>query len=59
MERKLDEFKDYCNVRRVHASLEGKTPQQVLDDPLPAKVQLDRFAWISHCRGLFHAPVAA
>ena len=59
LERKLNTFKDYYNGYRVHASLEGKTPHQVLDDSLSAPAQLDQFAWMARCRGLFQTPVAA
>lgn len=59
LERKLDEFKDYYNEHRVHASIDGKTPEQVSSNLLPTPAQLDRFAWMSHCRGLFQTPVAA
>ncbi len=59
LERKLNTFKDYYNRHRVHASLDGRTPEQVSGDLPPTPVQLDRFAWMSHCRGLFQTPVAA
>jgi transposase InsO family protein len=59
LERKLDAFKNYYNNHRVHASLDGRTPHQTSTGASPVPVQLERFAWISHCRGLFHTPVAA
>jgi hypothetical protein len=46
-------------VERVHSTLDGKTPDQIAmgaSSLLPA--QLDRFDWMSHCRGLFQTPVA-
>jgi transposase InsO family protein len=58
LERKLNTFKDYYNGYRVHSSLQGKMPHQALSDSHPAPAQLDRFAWVSHCRGLFQTPVA-
>ncbi len=58
LERKLNAFKDYYNGYRVHSSLQGITPHQALADSHPAPAQLDRFAWVSHCRGLFQTPVA-
>ena len=57
--RKLTEFKNYYNGHRVHSSLNGKTPEQMSSDLLPAPAQLEQFAWMSHCRGLFQTPVAA
>jgi transposase InsO family protein len=59
LERKLNEFRNYYNRHRVHASLDGKTPEQVSRDMQLTPAPLDRFAWISHCRGLFQTPVAA
>jgi putative transposase len=59
LERKLDEFKDYYNNHRVHASLDGRIPNQISTGASPLPTQLDRFAWMSHCHGLFQTPVAA
>lgn len=53
LEKKLNEFKEYYNGHRVHAALDGKTPEQVSGDLLFTPAQLDRFAWKSLCRGLF------
>jgi len=58
LEKKLNNFKGYYNGHRVHAALDGKTPEQVNGDLLPTPAQLDRFAWMSHCRGLFQTLVA-
>lgn len=59
LERKLDEFKDYYNDHRVHASLDGRTPNQISTGTSLIPVQLERFSWKRHCRGLFHTPVMA
>ena len=59
LERKLDTFKNYYNKHRVHAALGGKTPTQVSGDTLLTPAKLNQFAWVSHCHGLFHTPVAA
>lgn len=58
LERKLNTFKDYLNEHRVHSALDGQTPDQINTGASPIPAQLDRFAWMSHCRGLFHTPVA-
>lgn len=58
LERKLNTFKDYYNRHRVHCSLDGKTPDQISTCASPLPAQLDRFAWMAHCRGLFQTPVA-
>ena len=57
--RKLDEFRDYYNVHRVHRSLDGITPAKCGAAPSPAPATLDRYAWRPHCRGLFQTPMAA
>ncbi|MHB8744302.1 MAG: integrase core domain-containing protein [Sulfuricaulis sp.] len=59
LERKLNEFKEYFNGYRVYTALYGKTPEQVNDDTRFTRAQLNQFAWLSHCRGLFHTPVVA
>lgn len=57
LERKLQEFRNYYNGHRVHASLGGQTPEQMNGDQLLPPTSLDRLAWRSHCRGLFQTPV--
>lgn len=57
--RKLNTFKDYYNDHRVHASLDGRTPDQISTGALPALARLERFSWKQHCCGLFQMPVAA
>ncbi len=59
LERKRQEFRNFYNGYRVHASLDGKTPEPMSGDRFIGSASLDRFAWRSHCRGLFHTPVAA
>lgn len=58
LERKLNTFKDYYNGHRVHGSLDGQTPDQISTGASSLPAQLDRYAWMSHCRGLFHTPEA-
>ena len=59
LERKLHEFRNYYNGHRVHSSLDGKAPEQISIGTSPIPARLERFSWISQCRGLFHTPVAA
>ncbi len=59
LQRKLNAFKEYYNRHRVYSALDGKTPEQVSGKRLFTPALLDRFTWISHCRGLFQTPVAA
>ena len=57
--RKLEHFRHYYNGVRVHRSLDGGTPAQRAEGEPPAYVNLDRYAWQQHCRGLFQTPIAA
>ncbi len=57
LQKKLNSFKNYYNGYRVHASLDGKTPEQVSGGRLLTPAPLARFGWMSHCRGLFQTPV--
>ena len=59
LERKLAAFTDYYNEHRVHAALNGITPEQAGGTSCRPTASLGRFAWLSHCRGLFQTPVAA
>jgi putative transposase len=57
--RKLGEFRDYYNARRVHRSLDGTAPAQHTDGSAAAPAALDHCVWRQHCRGLFQIPLAA
>lgn len=58
LQRKLNAFRVYYNAHRTHRSLGGMTPRQKAGEPCPAIATLDRYEWQTHCRGLFHTPVA-
>lgn len=57
--RKLDAFRDYYNVFRVHRSLDGTMPAQCAGMVPPASAVLSSYVWRQHCHGLFHTPMAA
>jgi len=57
LKRKLEEFKDYYNTRRVHRSLAGSTPAQRAGAPACAHTAIERYAWRQQCRGLFQTAV--
>jgi transposase InsO family protein len=57
--RKLDEFKHYYTEFRVHSSLAAMTPQEQAVQIKKSHVDLTNFNWRTHCKGLFHTPVAA
>jgi transposase InsO family protein len=59
LERKLNEFKDYYNHERVHASLGGDTPAEVAGESRAWPAKIDDFQWQTHCRGLVQLPIAA
>ena len=59
LERKLADFTAYYNSARSHAALEGYTPSGFASGRPPARAELDKLQWISHCRGLVQLPMAA
>ena len=59
LERKLNEFKDYYNHERVHASLGGDTPAGVAGKSIIPRAKINDFRWQTHCRGLVQLPLAA
>ena len=58
LENKLLDFKTYFNDHRTHTSREGQTPNPDALLPSPA-ANLHSYGWQSHCRGLYHTPIAA
>ena len=56
LENKLLDFKMYFNHYRAHSSLEGRTPDASVPQPV---TNLRSFRWQPHCRGLYQTPVAA
>jgi transposase InsO family protein len=56
LEMKLIAFKSYYNRHRSHAALRGKTR---IETPESTGVNLKCYRWQTHCRGLFHTPIAA
>jgi transposase InsO family protein len=59
LERKLNEFKDYYNQERVHASLDGDTPSEAAGESRTLPALIHDYRWQPHCRGLVQLPVAA
>jgi hypothetical protein len=58
LENKLLDFKTYFNRLRSHTAREGRTPDPDASMPSPVAT-LHSYGWKSHCRGLYHTPVAA
>jgi transposase InsO family protein len=59
LERKLELFRRYYNALRVHQGLDGDTPDEKTGNPGLQRARLERYAWQSHCHGLFELPIAA
>ncbi len=59
LERKLSSFKDFYNDQRCHYASDGDTPSERTGKIRPKVVDLHSYRWRSHCRGLYHLPVAA
>ena len=59
LERKLEEFRQYYNVHRVHTSLDGDIPSEIYGETIIRRANLNQFRWKSHCGGLYQLPVAA
>jgi hypothetical protein len=55
---KLVEFQRYYNGYRGHAGLNGRPPISTSGEAGP-RASLRAYRWQSHCRGLYHTPIAA
>jgi transposase InsO family protein len=56
LENKLMNYQRYYNEYRCHSSRDGATP---VDSGENIIVDINRYRWKQHCRGLFELPVAA
>jgi transposase InsO family protein len=56
LENKLCAYQQYFNECRCHSSRDGATPTESSEKKV---VDLNRYRWEKHCRGLFQLPVAA
>ncbi len=59
LESKLRQFKIFYNDQRCHYALGGNTPSAKIGKTQSTVVDLHSYRWRSHCRGLYHLPVAA
>jgi len=59
LESKLLTFKGFYNEQRCHDALVGDTPSEKTGKIRPKVADFDSYRWQSHCRGLYHLPVAA
>jgi hypothetical protein len=58
LQRKLDSFKDYYNDYRVHSAT-ARTPHENSENMPSKRLDVNRFGWKMHCKGLFQTPIAA
>lgn len=59
LRRKLHSFKDFYNRQRCHYALSGDPPITRTTKTRSAVIDMKSYSWQSHCRGLYHLPVAA
>ncbi len=59
LENKLLSFRDFYNNHRCHYALDGGTPSEQSGKSRHDVADLDSYRWQSHCRGLYHLPIAA
>lgn len=59
LQKKLDDFTDYYNNHRVHASLKGEVPTMFGEERLQSVANLANFNWKSFCRGHVQLPIPA
>jgi len=59
LENNLLRFKEFYNEQRCHYALNGDTRSEKTGKIRPKVADLDCYRWRSHCRGLYHLPVAA
>jgi len=56
--QRLNGFRQYYNAHRVHTALDGIAPSGSSGETAIHYAALSNFHWKSHCRGLYHLPVA-
>ena len=58
LKRKLEGFRQCCNVHCTRISLNGDTPSETAGEAIGHCANLNQYKWKSHCRGLYQLPVA-
>ena len=56
LENKLREYQCYYNESRAHSGRDGGTPIETPDSKV---VDINKYCWQKHCRGLFELPIVA
>jgi putative transposase len=58
LQNKLNQFQHYFNHHRAHMGLQGKTPLEMDENKTANILDIKKYRWQSHCRGLFQLPIA-
>ena len=56
LENKLQNYQCYYNECRTHSGRNGRTP---IETPGSKVVDIKKYGWERHCRGIFELPIAA
>ncbi len=56
LDNKLQDYQCYYNESRTHSGRNGGTP---IEAPGSKVVDINKYSWVKHCRGLFELPIAA
>jgi hypothetical protein len=56
LENKLCEYQCYYNESRTHSGRGGSTPKETAASKI---VDINKYLWKKHCRGLFELPMVA
>ncbi len=59
LQRKLNQFQQCFNDNRTHMGLNGDIPNYVSQNKKLNVININKYRWESHCRGLFQLPIAA
>ncbi len=57
LQKKLNDYTDYYNNHRVHASLNGTLPAKCGEEKQSPLAALTNYGWNSLCRGLYQLPI--
>jgi putative transposase len=55
-ENKLRDYQCYYNESRTHSGRNGGTPIEATGSKV---IDIKKYSWKNHCRGLFELPIAA
>ena len=59
LEGKLSDLQSYYNRPRTRSSLGGNTPAEDASGTPRSPIKLNKIRWQTHCRELYHLPIAA